>query len=56
MRDGRELRGMVKSWGLLYLGNWSHNYISVERGGGDLGQADFIIYGSKRFDMQLYNG
>ena len=26
------------------------------RGGGELGQADFIIYGSKRFDMQLYNG
>ena len=43
--------GAFYTWGIDHM-----TRLHKCRGGGELGQADFIIYGSKRFDMQLYNG
>ena len=44
--------GAFYTWGIDHMTRLH----KCSGGGGELGQADFIIYGSKRFDMQLYNG
>ena len=54
MGENSEAQSKVKAfytWGIDHM-----TRLHKCRGGGEFGQADFIIYGSKHFDMQLYNG